>query len=152
MLGEPWWSPASNCFSSAALLPHNFGSSLIVKATEALLWWRGQMCCAITQGYGIASFQALNVQISEPENWRKALFLQISSIFLQISASEKDPSISGKWPFHEPSILTPTECLQEALYEKLQSKFLIQETWLGGPDFWSSVNNLEKFQRPRRFM
>ena len=34
----------------------------------------------------------------------------ISGIFLEISASEKYFSDSGKWPFHTPPIHTPTKC------------------------------------------
>ena len=60
-------------------------------------------------GYGIAIFRALKFQISdsEPEIWRKSLFLRHFQDFLQISASEKYFSYSGKWPFHTPPIHTP---------------------------------------------
>ena len=58
-------------------------------------------------GYGIAFFRARNFQSSEPEIWRKSLFCGISCIFLEISASEKMFSDSGKWPFHAPPIHTP---------------------------------------------
>ena len=58
-------------------------------------------------GYGIAIFRALKLQISEPEIWRKSLFLRN---FQEISASEKYFSDSGKWPFHTPPIHTPTKC------------------------------------------
>ena len=37
-------------------------------------------------------------------------FCGVSGIFLQISASEKYFSDSGKWPFHTPPIHTPTKC------------------------------------------
>ena len=37
-------------------------------------------------------------------------FCGISGIFLEISASEKYFSDSGKWPFHTPPIHTPTKC------------------------------------------
>ena len=61
-------------------------------------------------GYGIAFFRALNFQISEPEILQNSSFCGISGIFLQISASEKYFSDSGKWPFHTPPIHTPTKC------------------------------------------
>ena len=48
-------------------------------------------------GYGIAFFRALNFQISEPEIWQKnRSFCGILGIFLEISASEKYFSDSGK--------------------------------------------------------
>ena len=62
-------------------------------------------------GYGIAFFRALKFQFSEPEILQKSLFLWNLGIFLQISASEKYFSDSGKLPFHTLPIHTPTKCL-----------------------------------------
>ena len=68
-------------------------------------------------GYGIAFFRALKFQISEPEKiWQKSLFLQNFGDFLQISASEKYFSDSGKWPFHTPPIHTPTKCRPKSCF------------------------------------
>ena len=61
-------------------------------------------------GYGIAFFRALKFQISEPEIWRNRSFCGNSRVSLEISASEKYFSDSGKWPFHTPPIHTPTKC------------------------------------------
>ena len=64
-------------------------------------------------GYGIAIFRALNFQISEPEIGNKnRSFCRIPGIFLENSASERYFSDSGKWPFHTPTIHTPTKCRQ----------------------------------------
>ena len=59
-------------------------------------------------GCGVAFFQALHSQVSEPDIWQRSLFLcTISGIFLEISASEKYFSNSGKLPFYTPPIQPP---------------------------------------------
>ena len=62
-------------------------------------------------GYGIAIFQALNLQISGGLTFGKnRSFCRISGIFVENSASEKYFSESAKLPFHTPPIHTPTKC------------------------------------------
>ena len=56
-------------------------------------------------------FSGSEFQISEPEIWSKSLFFCGNSrILLEISASEKYFSDSGKWSSHTPPIHTPTKC------------------------------------------
>ena len=63
-------------------------------------------------GYGIAVFVALNCQESEPEIWRKSLFLLNFRDFpgfraLQFQTLENGPSILS--PIHTPSKRWPTK-------------------------------------------
>ena len=105
------WRSLSLSKPSAHLLSHFRPPQLVWHASRressgGMEWlgvWNGW-------GYGIAFFRALNFQISEPEIWRKSLFCGISGTFLELLASEKYFSDSGKWPFHTPPIHTPTKC------------------------------------------
>ena len=81
-------------------------------------------------GYGIAFFRALNFQISEPEIWRKSLWLRNLRILLEISASEKYFSDSGKWPFHTPPIHTPTKCRPTKVSQRQTASAQKSDTWL----------------------
>ena len=108
-------------------------------------------------GYGIAFFRALKFQSSEPENWPKfSSFCGIRGIFLQISASDKYFSGSGKWPFHTPPVHTPTKLdtglsateppfqKQQGCRQESHSREKIW-TFLEAPllwDVWPSTNSL----------
>ena len=83
-------------------LPHSQGCGPRTQLGGSLVGvWNGW-------GYGIAFFRALKYRSLKFGIYRS--FCGISGMFMHISASEKYLSDSGKWPFHTPSIHTPTKC------------------------------------------
>ena len=85
-----------------------------LEARKARRYKWGAYCRTNWRCTAVLSSRPVGVGLSETsltsEIWRKSLLCGISGIFLEISASEKCISDSGKWPFHTPPIHPPTKC------------------------------------------
>ena len=68
-------------------------------------------------GYGIAFFRALNFKFRSLKFGENRFFCGNPRILLEISASEKYFSDSGKWSFHTPPIHTPTIYIYIVIYK-----------------------------------